>query len=171
LKHLTLIRHAKSSWSQAPLGDFERPLNERGQRDAPEMGQRLASLGFVPDVMLVSPARRALDTARAIAQRIGRSEDEIRLVPALYGAATTTLLREIQELSDEVGHAAIVAHNPGLTDLCNLLTSDWIDNIPTCGVVRLRLTIERWAEAGEGTAARLDFDHPRREPRRDPGAS
>ena len=159
---LTLLRHAKSSWKDVTLGDFERPLNRRGERDAPEMGRRLAALGFAPDLIVASPAERALRTARTLAREIGYPVARIRFEESLYGATPETLLAEIRALDDALGHVAIVGHNPGLTELHNALAAPGIDNIPTCGVVRLELGVGSWKRVTRRCATLLDFDYPKR---------
>ncbi len=163
MKRLTLVRHAKSSWSEAGLPDFERPLNERGKRDAPGMGTRLAAAGFRPDRLVSSPARRARATAKRIAREIGYPRQDIVLEPDLYGAAPDALLAVIHGLPGALEHVALVGHNPGLTELHNRLADVRIDNIPTTGVVQLELAIDDWNEVDEGCARLLAFDYPKQE--------
>ncbi len=163
MKHLTLIRHAKSSWQDSGLSDFERPLNERGRRDAPIMGQRLEAVGFRPDRLVSSSAKRALETAQTIAREIDYPTSQIETVEALYGATSSQLLEAVQQFDPQFQHVALVSHNPGLTDLCNLLSESLIDNLPTCAVVRLKLHTESWSGTAPGCASQLDLDFPKRE--------
>lgn len=165
MKHLSLVRHAKSSWKDASLSDFERPLNARGERDAPRMGARLAAAGFRPDRLVSSPARRAHATAVCLAAEIGYPEREIVLEPALYDASPDALLAVIRALPSDTGHAALVAHNPGLTDLSNRLSDVHIDDIPTAGVVQLELAVEAWEQVEPRCGRLLDFDYPKRKAR------
>ncbi len=162
MKRLSLIRHAKSSWDHADLVDFERPLNERGKRDAPEMGRRLASADFRPDLILCSTAKRARSTAKRIAAEVGYPKAEIEFEQLFYGATAGEMLDTIRRLKNKLGQVAIVSHNPGITDLNNALSDTLIDNIPTCGVVRLELPIDSWDAAEPGCARLLDFDYPKR---------
>jgi phosphohistidine phosphatase len=162
MKRLTLIRHAKSSWDHGGLSDFERPLNERGKRDAPEMGRRLAAIAFTPELVLASTAKRARSTAKRIADEIGYSKDEIEFDQLFYGASAGQMLEIIRGLKSDLAEVAIVSHNPGITDLSNALGDAQIDNIPTCGVVRLELPISGWDAAEPGCARLLDFDFPKR---------
>lgn len=162
MKRLTLIRHAKSSWGDPDLADFDRPLNKRGRRSVEVMGRLLASEGFSPDRMLSSPAKRALTTARGIADAIGYPVDEIVEVPEIYEAAPSRILGVIRSLPDDVGHAVLFGHNPGFGFLANeLLYRDEIDRFVTCGVAELSVLPEHWAEVGPDTAALLRFRHPR----------
>jgi phosphohistidine phosphatase len=163
LKRLTLIRHAKSSWKDAGIADFERTLNERGERDAPRMGRRIADAGKPPELLLASPARRAARTAELIAERLGARAPRVEYERALYLATPDQLLDVIRGLDDDVRHAALVGHNPGLTELAEQLTGAEIGNVPTCGVVRLRLAVHAWGEVEPGCAEIEDFDYPKRE--------
>ena len=163
MKLLTLIRHAKSSWKDPGREDFDRPLNKRGKRDAPDMGQRLARGGAIPELIVSSSARRAADTAREIAAQLGSGAVELVFEPGLYLASAGQLLDAVRGVDEHVEHAALVAHNPGITDLVNALTDVRVDNVPTCGIARLRLEVERWSDAEFGRGQLLDFDYPKRE--------
>jgi len=165
MKLLSLVRHAKSSWKHSHLGDFERPLNKRGERDAPRMGRRFASVEPPPDLILSSPARRAARTAQLIGEAIGYDAGRIRFDRALYLATPAEMLGVIQALDDRLVHVALVAHNPGLTDLCDVLARAEIDNVPTCGIVRMSLAIDSWRGASQKCGTLLDFDYPKRSER------
>ncbi|MGI9592705.1 MAG: SixA phosphatase family protein [Myxococcota bacterium] len=163
MKLLTLIRHAKSSWKDPGREDFDRPLNKRGKRDAPDMGERLATGGAIPELILSSSAQRAADTAREIAAQLGSGVVDLVFEPGLYLASAGQLLDAVRGIDQQVGHVALVAHNPGITDLVNALADVRIDNVPTCGVANLRLDVERWSDADLGRGELLDFDYPKRE--------
>jgi phosphohistidine phosphatase len=165
MKLLTLIRHAKSSWKHPGLADIERPLNARGRRDAPAMGRRLAAVEPAPDLILASPAERAASPAGAIAAAIGIGADAVSLQRALYMATPKEMLRAIRGVDAHLLHLALVGHNPGITDLSEALADARFENVPTCGIVRLRLAIDTWPEACEGCGTLLDFDYPKREGR------
>ncbi|MGD8996918.1 MAG: histidine phosphatase family protein [Anaerolineae bacterium] len=162
MKTLTLVRHAKSSWKERGLPDHERPLNKRGRRDAPMMGERLAQRGVEVDLMISSSATRAVTTAEAIAEELGYAWDEIVIERRLYEAYAEEILEVIGEQDDWVDHLMLIGHNPGLTSLANFLSTHDIENVPTCGVVELRYHIERWAEVGETEPAEVDFDYPKK---------
>jgi len=165
MKLISLVRHAKSSWKDANASDFERSLNKRGERDAPLMGRRFASVEPPPDLILSSSARRAARTAQVIAEAIGYAAERISFDRALYLAAPAEMLGVIQDLDDRLVHVALVAHNPGLTDLCEVLAGVKIDNVPTCGIVRMSLTVDAWSGVSRGCGTLLDFDYPKRDTR------
>ena len=161
MKTLILIRHAKSSWKDASLADRDRPLNKRGKRDAPEMGRRLAARGGAPDLIVSSPATRALATARVIAEAVGYPVDGIREDERIYMASPAELLEAIRGLDDGHERVFLFGHNPGLTELVNELSEPALDNVPTCGVVELRLAADRWADLSPDKIQRADFDTPK----------
>jgi phosphohistidine phosphatase len=160
-RYLTLLRHAKSSWSDPTLDDFDRPLNKRGKRDAPRMGRRLAERGFHPDCILTSPAKRARKTARKVVKALGIDKRRIREEPELYLADPEDFRRVLSRLDPACTDVLVVAHNPGITDFLNELTGAGIDNIPTTGVARIRLQGSDW-EAALASAGELEwFDFPK----------
>jgi phosphohistidine phosphatase len=163
LKLLTLIRHAKSSWKDAGMDDFDRALNDRGERDAPRMGKRLSRAGPPPDRIVSSSAKRAARTARVIAEQLGCDPAEVVLDRELYLASPSRMIATLRALAPDVDHVALVAHNPGVTDLVNALAEVRIDNVPTCGIARVRLDIERWKELDVGCGELEDFDYPKRD--------
>lgn len=161
MKTLFLGRHAKSSWDDSGLSDFERPLNDRGERDAPEMGRRLAQKHRVADVILCSAAVRARTTAVILAKEWGYNS-EIKLEQELYEASPSSMLEFIQELNDEAMSALVVAHNPTITWLAHLLGNLSIGNMPTCGIVVLKIPCDKWSEVKEGLAELIEFDFPKK---------
>lgn len=161
-KFITVIRHAKAGSHGPGTRDFDRRLSRRGRRDAPEMGRRLADLPDRPSLIVASPARRAAETAEAIAAHL-EPVPEIAWDPALYLAAADTLLDAVQGLDPVHAHAALVAHNPGVTDFVNRVANADIENVPTCGVVRLEFAVDDWRRARPGRAGVIDFDYPKRD--------
>ena len=162
MKTLYLIRHAKSSWKDFSLKDHERPLNGRGKRDAPFMGQQLKRLGVMPDRILASPAKRALTTAKIIARELGYAISDINVEETIYEAETADLEHLIYQLEDTVNSLFIVGHNPCLTFFANEFEyKEYIPNVPTCGIVRLELPIDSWKNflLGEGKVA--SFIYPK----------
>ena len=162
MKTLYVIRHAKSSWDDPTLSDFERPLNKRGKKDAPEMGKRLEGRNVTPDLLLSSPAERALTTCKTIAEKIQYPLSKIKTNKNLYHAEDADILRIIQGLDNKYTCVWIFGHNPGLTDFVNLLADAGIDNIPTCGIVGISLAIGAWDEAGKKNGTVIFFDYPKR---------
>ena len=163
MKTLYIIRHAKSSWDDPVADDFDRPLNDRGKRDAPRMGKRLKEKEITPDLLITSPARRALATCHAIAEILQFPVQNIKLEKALYHASSGQILRIIHSLDDKHDVIFLFGHNPGLTDFANEFRDDkkFIDNIPTCGVVGFNCNVKRWKEIGFGKAKLILFDFPK----------
>lgn len=160
-KRLTLLRHAKSSWNNASLDDRDRPLNERGERDAPVMGQRLLQKDSRPSLILTSPAKRARQTVRLIAREIGYPIEFLQTEAELYLASPEILLNVIAEQENTFNDIVLCGHNPGITELTNQLTGMAIDNVPTCGMVYIEAEIKAWDEL-EGTRCTLAaFDYPK----------
>tara|TARA_Y100000022_G_scaffold187878_1_gene185725 strand:+ start:1951 stop:2490 length:540 start_codon:yes stop_codon:yes gene_type:complete len=162
-RELILVRHAKSSWDDAYLDDHERPLNERGLRNAPEMGKRMQGWGIRPEVWMSSTAVRAISTAEIIANQLGFPNDQIKQTKDLYHASATELQEFIGGLDDQFGTAILFGHNPGMTSLAANLYGLHIDNIPTCGVVRLQFSENDWPTVSSTSPVRAYFDFPKNE--------
>lgn len=162
LKQLTIVRHAKSSWKHPGMVDHDRPLNARGERDAPEMGRRLAARGVLPDLVLSSPALRALTTAQVITGVIGYPADYIALDVRVYEAAASDLLDLIRETDDKVGSVMVFGHNPAVTGLVNRLSETSLDNLPTCGVAEFLFDMKTWAKLGKIPASDVRIDYPKK---------
>jgi phosphohistidine phosphatase len=162
MKTLTLLRHAKSSWSDASLRDSERPLNGRGHRDAPIMAERIKDAGIRPSLILSSPAVRAWTTAKAIAHEIGYPIEFLQREDRLYHASVRSLLGVISDQDTGFNNLMIVGHNPGLTDFANYLIPDLTDNIPTCGVVSFEIHRDDWFLDGDAETSLMIYDYPKR---------
>lgn len=165
MKTLILIRHAKSSWNAPNSSDFDRVLNARGLSDAPMMGerlaQRLANKQQTLDILLSSSACRADQTARLLATSLAMDEAAIDWHRALYLASPRTMLRLIHSLPDTVNTMALVAHNPGISELAEQLTGTYIGDIPTCSVITIALPVQHWRDVSDA-ADLLDYDYPKR---------
>lgn len=164
MKKLILVRHAKSSWDNTDLADFDRPLNERGKKDAPRMGKRLKERGTHPDIMLTSPAIRALHTCQVIAGALDFSLAKIKTDRDLYHASDDQLLKVISRLPESSDNEQVVmlfGHNPGLTEFAERLLNETFDNIPTCGIVSAVLQIEKWRDVSWGCGKKEYFDFPK----------
>ena len=161
MKTLFLIRHAKSSWSDSELKDDERPLNERGNRDAPIIARRMAESWPAPDKIICSHALRARETA-SIMNSSWWNEQTIEIDERLYHGGASSSLEIIARVSTEVKSLALVFHNPTVTHLSNVLAQLSIPNVPTCGIVVLRPKIEKWDELEPGTCEPLDFEYPKK---------
>lgn len=165
MKRLTLVRHAKSDWSLPGQDDWDRPLNKRGQRDAPEMARRLRSRRLKPELMLTSPAVRALTTASVMARELKVPADRVMQDERLYLASPADLLAVIRERGGATRHVMVFGHNPGLTECANRLSDgEQIDNLPTCGVFTALYRLEDWSELDWGRGQDTDFDYPKNNP-------
>ena len=152
MKKAILVRHAKSSWSDPSLRDFDRPLNKRGLRDAPLMAKLLRGKLEELDLIMTSPANRAYTTATYFAEAFGFDASDIRQEKKLYHAYPEDILRMIKKLEDSVNTVMVFGHNPGFTDLANHFTDDYIDNIPTCGIFQVESQVNSWSEFNKNTA-------------------
>ena len=163
MKKLILIRHAKSDWHSAAATDFDRPLNARGKKAAPLMGEQLAARSSSPDLLLSSPAKRARQTAKKIARQIAYPETEIRYDEGIYEASLTTLVKLIHRLADRCDSIILIGHNPGFSELGKWLTPEAPDWLPTCGLLELELPIDNWAETTQGCATLQQYNYPKQE--------
>lgn len=161
MKTLYLVRHAKSSWKDSSLKDFDRHLNKRGLHDAPMMGKVLNKMKIEVDFIISSPAKRTKDTAQIIAREIGFLK-EIRFDVDLYEATLEKLLSKIRNFDININKAMIVGHNPGLTRLANYLSKEFITNIPTCGVVALTFD-NSWQNTTTKDCKIIFFEYPKKQ--------
>ena len=161
MKTLILIRHAKSDWSNEGLSDSERPLNERGKKDAPEMAQRLRKKGLKIDSFISSPAKRAFRTARFFAKEFDMNKDEIRIENTLYGALPSQFEQTVSLLKERENTVALFSHNPGITEYANTLSSVHTDNIPTCGIFAVQANVQSWKEFAKAEKNFLFYDYPK----------
>jgi phosphohistidine phosphatase len=159
---LTLIRHAKSSWGEPELSDFDRPLNGRGLDDAPMMGRVMKNNGLEFDRMVSSPAQRAITTARLIAAETGHPEGAIATRTEMYDASVDTLLDCVQSLDAREPRTALVGHNPGMTQLYNALTGETLDNLPTCAVAVIEFDLDDWRAVHPGLGRVALFEYPKK---------
>ena len=162
MKRVFLIRHAKSSWSNPGLSDFDRPLNNRGYSDAPMMAKKLAEKIGDIDLIVSSTALRAKETAERIVADNGIDYKELEFSDRLYHASPDRILNLIADTSERYNSIAIVGHNPGLTELANNCSNVTIDNLPTTGIFAVEFSIETWDEILNSTGSLLFFDYPKR---------
>jgi phosphohistidine phosphatase len=161
MKRLILLRHAKSDWGDPDLDDIDRPLNQRGEKNAPVIGERLRKLGIKPERIISSPARRARDTARLLAGQLTLPEIDVLLADRIYEADTAALLETVAGIHQELECVMLVGHNPGLTELANLLGRLGIANLPTCAAVGLELEIKNWQKIAPGCGRLWFYDYPK----------
>lgn len=162
MKTLFLLRHAKSSWDDPELKDFERPLAKRGLKDAPVMAGRFLARDKSVEFIVSSPAIRAKTTAKLFAEHIDFPEDDIVSNPELYFAGTGMFLKAASLVDENCDSAMLVGHNPTITEFANMMANVDIDNVPTCGLIEMSLPINNWSDVDTGCATLVDFDYPKK---------
>jgi len=158
MKTLILLRHAKSSWDFPQLNDYDRPLNDRGKRDAPRMAKWLSTQDVEFDSIISSGAERAKNTAIAFQAILNIP---MKIDDQLYHAGKSKLLNIIKQTDNTVNSLLLVSHNPGLNDLADYLLSGFPDNIPTTGIVSLNLDIKKWSEISSKNISLHFFQYPK----------
>lgn len=162
MKHIFFVRHAKSSWDNHNLADHDRPLNQRGKKDAPKMAMRLVGIGVAPDGILTSTAKRARATAKVFREACGLSKKQVIKDKRLYHAMPNGIEERIRALPEDWNTVLVFGHNPGYTDLANKLRHDSrIDNVPTCGIVGASSDIDSWEDFSLSEAKRTTFMYPK----------
>ena len=164
MKTLYVVRHAKSSWKESGLSDFDRPLNDRGRKDALRMGKRLKQKQVKPDLMVTSPAKRALSTCKRIAEILDYPKEKIKTDQQMYHADEEELLSVVRNVNDRHGSLMVYGHNPGLTNFVHALSHDHkmeVDDIPTCGIVAFSFEVKSWKNIEFGNGTFLFFDYPK----------
>ena len=161
MKQLLLVRHAKSSWANIVQDDFDRPLNDRGLKDAPDMAERIKAKGIQIDQFLSSPALRAYTTATYFAATYKQMPSEIIQLKQLYHAPVSVYYQAIQSIDNAIETAALFAHNPGITDFINELDLKYIPNMPTCGVFAIKIETNHWVDFNKSKKEYWFFDYPK----------
>ncbi|HEY6976977.1 MAG TPA: histidine phosphatase family protein [Chitinophagaceae bacterium] len=161
MKQLLLIRHAKSSWDDPSQNDFDRPLNKRGNKDAPVMAGRLADKKIKIDAFISSPAERALSTCIYFAKAFDIKKKEIIEVEELYNPRIESFYKVISEVNNMRDTIALFSHNPGITEFVNELTSVHVDDMPTCSIFAVKVDIKNWNEFTEAEKLFWFFDYPK----------
>jgi len=161
-RQLSIVRHGKSSWDDEALADLDRPLAKRGIRNAGEMALRMKERAMVPDLILSSPANRALSTARLMMLEWELDSVHLQVHEALYMARIPDIEKVIASVSSEIRHLAIFGHNPSFTLFANCFLPTPLDNLPTAGVVSLKLGAESWAEVRSAPVLESLVDYPKK---------
>jgi phosphohistidine phosphatase len=162
MRSLLLVRHAKSSWDDFSIPDIDRPLNDRGKRDAPKMAIRLLEKKIPIDAILSSPAKRALKTAEAFSELYGIAQKHILVRDKLYMAGPEDFLEVILKLDDAILHPALFSHNPGITSFANSLGAGVIDDMPTCSIFAVKFDIKKWKDFSAAEKSFWFFDYPKK---------
>lgn len=161
MKTLLVVRHAKSSWANSGLSDFDRPLNDRGKEDAPKMAKRLLDKKIKIDCFVSSPAKRAQKTAKLFMKELAAKKEQLILAPILYEASVTNFYKAVESFDDNWDSVALFSHNPGITDFVNGLTGHSIDNMSTCGIFAVSVDIKKWKYFKESDKNLLFVDFPK----------
>ena len=161
MKQLLIIRHAKSSWDLSVLNDFDRPLNDRGNKDAPIMAKRLLDKKIAINAFVSSTAKRAFATATYFAAAYKQSSKNIIQFPELYHASPVTFYEVINKISDDFKTIAIFSHNPGITSFVNELTTTTVDDMPTCAIFAVTINCNNWADFKTAKKEFCFFDYPK----------
>jgi phosphohistidine phosphatase len=161
MKTIIVVRHAKSSWAQPGLSDFDRPLNDRGKDDAPKMAKVLTKKNLKIDALVSSPAKRAYKTASIFRKGLDMKKTELTEAPALYEASVKTFYHVVENLNDDWKTVAIFSHNPGITEFINTFETHPIYNMPTCGVYAIQIKTDSWKDFEPSKKQFLFFDYPK----------
>ena len=153
MKSILILRHAKSSWKHPELSDHNRPLNKRGKRDTPLMGELLKNEHLIPEFIISSDAKRAHSTAKIVAKASGYKE-EIVFNQSLYAAGPAAYIDVLRDLSNEYTRVLMVGHNPGLEELVSMLTGE-SHSLSTCSLVHIQLRVNKWTEMDNKTKGKL----------------
>jgi len=160
-KKLYLVRHAKSDKNGPEMNDIDRPLNNRGKDDAPEMGSRLKKGGHSMDLILSSPAKRAMKTAKLIAKKIDYPKDKIIMDEGIYENTAGSLLKIVNNIDDRKNSVMITGHFPGLLEFAELLTDKNLEHMPTCSVICIEFKDVSWKKIDRKTGKLVFFDYPK----------
>ncbi|MEQ8324475.1 MAG: histidine phosphatase family protein [Vicingaceae bacterium] len=161
MKKILFIRHAKSDWGKKNLTDFDRPLNQRGLRDAPEMGKRLHSMNLSVDRVFLSPATRTRQTIELLIDKARWITIPMETMDELYLPSSKDFMNCITQATNDLNSICICSHNPGITAIVNYLANTSIYNIPTCGLAWLSFQVDDWLEISGGTGQLDHYDFPK----------
>lgn len=163
MKKLLLVRHAKSSWNEPSQSDFDRPLNDRGHKDAPRMAKRLLKENISIDAFVSSPAVRALTTAEYFAEAYDVKKKKVIQEPSLYLAEPKVFFNIISKLDDDYKTVAIFSHNPGISEFVNQLGVARVDDMPTCAIFGVQADVKSWKDFESAEKKFWLFDYPKNE--------
>lgn len=161
MKKLVLIRHAKSDWSNPFLDDFLRPLNKRGEINAPFMAKVLEKKDIKPDLIISSPSIRTKQTLEYFIKEFNYN-DEVKLEESIYEAPYENLLKVIKDILNSHKTVFLIGHNPGLCDLTNFLVDKSFENIPTCGIVEIDFDVKNWKDISKENSNLISFEYPKK---------
>lgn len=161
-RKLFIIRHGKSSWDYEGLADIDRPLADRGRRNAGEMAQRLLAKNLIPELILSSPANRALNTALIMSGVWGLGPEQLQIHEPLYDARLSEIAQVLASVPPEIRSVAIYGHNPSFTSYGNKFLQIPLDNLPTAGLVLVTLDSDQWSGITRKDVIETYVDYPKR---------
>ena len=162
MKTLYIHRHAKSDWSSGATNDHDRPLNERGKKDAPFMARQFANEKPSIDLLLSSTAERAKTTMEYYKKALGSNEEAVRLERKLYHADVSSIMIILEELDDDLDTVMIFGHNPTFSELCHYLDNSFRDYLATCARVKIELDIAEWIEIHRNCGRCIEHIYPKK---------
>lgn len=165
MKTLYLVRHAKSSWDNASLADFDRPLNKRGQKAAPFMAKLMRNKNVNPDLIISSPANRALTTAEIFCETLGYPQERIEQHVEIYEGGMNHMLQLVRRIPDRYTTAMLFGHNPTLTSFTNFISGQHLENIVTCGVARIDMKSDSWEGTMMDSGELVWYEYPKKHQR------
>src|SRR5574344_281420 len=160
MKELILIRHAKSSWKDSSLKDFDRPLNKRGEKNAPKMAKILRKLVKTPDLIISSPSKRTKQTLNYFVDEFNY-KNKIIFEDSIYEAPYSNILKIIQNINKKYNIVFLICHNPGLNDLVDFLLENFDENIPTIGLVKINFNVNSWDKIEKNSGNLEFFKYPK----------
>lgn len=163
MKNLYLIRHAKASWDDPHLQDFDRPLTELGVQDAHLIGKELKKLKTIPDAVISSPAVRSIATAEIMAKELGFPVKKIIKEAVIYNGGAEEMIELIKAWDNKINTLFFFGHNPTLTWLTHYLSDEAKMNVPTCGVVGINFSMKTWSHLSDAESKLITFLHPEHE--------
>ena len=162
IKKVLFIRHAKSDWSFPELADFERPLNKRGKKDAPEMGRRLRNREDIrPQLIKVSTAERTKETMDLLKKEAGWENIETVEKDWMYLASANEYIKSIEKMHDEIDFVCFCGHNPTVTYVLNYFSGENIDDMPTCAIGLVEFDVESWKHISQNSGKLTYYDYPK----------
>lgn len=162
MKTLYLVRHAKSDWDNANLKDIERPLNERGYSSANAMSALFKTKFANPDLIISSPAIRAMTTALIFARNLNYNANTIKIKQELYDTSVKDYLSAISNIDNTFDSVMLFAHNPTISELADTLTKSLPMEMTTCAIVGIHFDIENWNDIKTKTGELFLFEYPKK---------
>ena len=160
MKTIHLLRHAKSSWKDLTIQDFDRPLNNRGKLSAKYMAEKLNKENFKPDHIFCSPAKRTKETYEYF-NSVFHFNNKVEFIEKIYEANYPTLLSLINKTDDKLNSVLIIGDNPSRSILASELIEGNI-NLVTCNIISIQFNVDNWAEIFSGCGELIRFDYPKK---------